>query len=241
MKKFFLFFLLLFLIVVLASCDVDEDGKISISLRSLKKPNESQTNSNENTVTSNSGSVAESKPVVESKKEEIKKTIRPFPELSHPPTNIIANRYRDNGDGTVTDLETKLEWMRCSLGQNLTSPTCEGIATSYKWNDAIEASVDFNFAGYNNWRVPSVDELKTLIHCSSNMPKTWNDTGDKCKGSYDYPTIVREAFPNTPNWFWSSSPDAFLNSNAWYVFFNYGYSGSYSKGNSNHVRLVRSQ
>ncbi len=230
MKKLLFLF---FLIVILAACNVDEDGKVSITLSLPKKSSSPQIDSNENAAVNSDTS---SEP-----KENAVKIPAPFPMPSYSSTgnHIIVNRYRDNGNGTVTDLETKLEWMRCSLGQDPISPTCEGTATPYKWNDAIEASVNFNFAGHDDWRVPTVDELKTLIHCSSNNPKTWNDTGEKCKGSYDYPTIVSEAFPNTPNWFWSSSPDAFLNSNAWYVFFNYGYTGSYNKGNSNHIRLVR--
>jgi Protein of unknown function (DUF1566) len=228
MKKLFLFFL----IAILAACNVDEDddGKVSITLSLPKKSNSPQIENNEN--------ATDSRDTVLESKENAPKTPPPIPALSTS-NHVIANRYRDNGDGTVKDLETNLEWMHCSLGQDLLSTTCEGMAKPYKWNDAIEASINFTFAGHDDWHVPTVDELKTLIHCSSNTPKTWNDTGDKCKGSYEYPTIVKEAFPNTPNWYWSSSADAFLNSNAWYVFFNYGYTGSYSKGNSNHVRLVR--
>ncbi|MEI6871170.1 MAG: hypothetical protein WCL08_02705, partial [Verrucomicrobiota bacterium] len=38
--------------------------------------------------------------------------------VAPPPVEVLlAGRYRDNGDGTVTDATTSLQWMRCSLGQ----------------------------------------------------------------------------------------------------------------------------
>ncbi len=41
---------------------------------------------------------------------------------------LLGGRYRDNGDGTVTDVETGLQWMRCSLGQKWKGSTCVGEA-----------------------------------------------------------------------------------------------------------------
>ena len=150
-----------------------------------------------------------------------------------------ANRYRDNGNGTVKDLETNLEWMRCSLGQNLTSPTCEGEAKKYSWNDALNTGKNFKFAGHSDWRVPTIDQLQTLVYCSSGQPKTWNDAGNACVGDYEKPTILSQVFPNTPNYFWSSSPYANGSSNAWFVYLNDGNSFSYDKSNYDNVRLVR--
>ena len=42
----------------------------------------------------------------------------------------MAATYSVNGDGTVTDASTGLTWMRCSVGQDLTSSTCSGIAAT---------------------------------------------------------------------------------------------------------------
>lgn len=109
-----------------------------------------------------------------------------------------------------------------------------------------------NFAGKNNWRVPTIDELKTLVYCSSGSPKIWSDkgNGDSCDGNYESPTIVSDIFPNTPkSWFWSSSSynDDENSSYALGASFYDGYSsrdtGFYdkntSKKNSYYVRLVR--
>jgi hypothetical protein len=90
------------------------------------------------------------------------------------------------------------------------------------------------------FRIPTIDELKTLVYCSGN-PVTIGMTADftPCSGTYTKPTIVAWAFPNTPNWlFWSGSPDGA--DDAWYVHFGNGYAYD---GNRNydylHVRLVR--
>jgi hypothetical protein len=151
-----------------------------------------------------------------------------------------VSRYYDNGGGTVKDFKTNLEWMRCSLGQNPFSPTCEGEAKEYSWNDAMKLTT--NFAGHNDWRVPTNEELRSLIYCSDNKNKTLGkeEAGYICTGSRTSPTINTTYFPNTPSHvFWSSSPYASLSCDAWYVGFGNGSSYCSYKGNSNSVRLVR--
>ncbi|CCE23802.1 Lcl C-terminal domain-containing protein [Methylotuvimicrobium alcaliphilum] len=154
--------------------------------------------------------------------------------------SLIPDRYRDNGDGTVTDITTGLQWMRCSLGQTWQNSTCTGEASRYTFDDALQAGRQRVFAGHSDWRVPTIAELKTLIYCSSGLPKTWNDTGEVCGGDYQRPTIQQSAFPNTSASFvWSSSPHADVSGVAWYVHFYNGHVGSSSKTSHYRVRLVR--
>ena len=153
-------------------------------------------------------------------------------------------RYKDNSDGTVTDVQTRLQWMRCSLGQEWKNGMCRGEAQKYTWQKALDAASALNrqggYAGYRDWRVPTREELRTLVYCSSGQPKTWNDTGTPCEGDYGRPTIYQPAFPNTPKWwFWSASPYARHAGVAWVVLFDYGYDYAYYKGYSLAVRLVR--
>ena len=110
--------------------------------------------------------------------------------LEWPPHNteiLIASRYMDNGDGTVTDVKTGLQWMRFSLGQEWRGGTCVGEAKTYKWMLALNAAVALNhkggYAGRYDWRLPTKDELLSLVYCSSGKPKTWNDTGRPCEHS----------------------------------------------------------
>jgi hypothetical protein len=146
-------------------------------------------------------------------------------------------RYRFLGkdQGIVEDTRTKLQWQRCSLGQTWTGTTCAGEATKYEWDEARRAAS----AG---WRLPTKDELASLVYCSSGEPDYWKATSvEGCKGAYAEPTIWSAAFPNTPaRRFWSSPPFASSAYDAWYVYFDYGYVGSYlSKSNAKYVRLVR--
>jgi len=140
----------------------------------------------------------------------------------------MAGRYRDNGDGTVTDVQTGLQWMRFSLGQEWNGGTCTGEARKYTWQEAFDAAETLNrqggCAGYRGWRVPTKEELQTLISGKQS------------------PTIDRTAFPDTPGWwYWSSSVYAYNPDDAWGVNFGYGYGYVGYDGNHHayHVRLVR--
>ncbi|MBK1640575.1 hypothetical protein CKO12_01505 [Chromatium okenii] len=156
--------------------------------------------------------------------------INPKPQIQLPQAQTRKpidkqGRYLDLGDGVALDTQTNLQWMRCALGQTWTGQTCGcvGEAKQFKWDNAIKVAKDTRHAGYTDWRLPTIDELKKLIV-----------TGQK-------PTINQQAFPNTPgSWFWSGSPYAGYSDYAWSVYFSDGYAGYYSyRYNSFHVRLVR--
>lgn len=153
-------------------------------------------------------------------------------------TGPITDRYRDNEDGTVTDMITRLQWMRCSVGQTWDGRTCQGKAANNTWGEAQQAPK--TFAGYSDWRMPSIDELKTLIYCSNGQPKTWNDSGSGCGRASQAPTIVAAAFPNTPSsFYWSRSSYTMFSSDIWLVSFNNGSADGYAPSSNGRVRLVR--
>ncbi len=144
---------------------------------------------------------------------------------------LLADRYRDNGDGTVTDMLTDLQWMRFSLGQEWKNDTCVGEARKYTWQQALDAANTLNhqggYAGCRDWRVPNKEELLTLVYCSS---------------GHQRPTIFKSVFPNTPEWiFLSSSTDDNQISKAWLIDFSSGCMYSFSKNILTilYVRLVR--
>jgi serine/threonine protein kinase len=154
------------------------------------------------------------------------------------------DRYQVKG-GLVKDTVTGLMWMRCSLGQEWDGSTCQGKAVEYKWNDAMKQPNNFSYAGFNDWRVPTIQELRSLVYCGSGQPKTWfsdvDPKDDGCKGDYAKPTIKSDVFLNTlSNWFWSSSPVAGNSSVAWIVNFDSGDDDWDIKGSYDYVRLVRS-
>ena len=147
--------------------------------------------------------------------------------------NAPTARYRFLGKNQdiVEDTRTQLQWQRCSLGQTWTGVTCTGEAKKYKWDEARRAAP-------TGWRLPTKDELASLVYCSSGEPAYWKTaSGEWCKGAYTSPTISITAFPNTPIFgFWSSSPVADY---ARFVNFILGDVGLYDRNDGLLVRLVR--
>ena len=68
--------------------------------------------------------------------------------------------YRDNGDGTVTDLVTGLMWSR---SPDLNGDGVIDAADKRTYDQAVSGASSFALAGYADWRLPSVKELYSLI------------------------------------------------------------------------------
>ncbi|MGX9728811.1 MAG: caspase, EACC1-associated type [Candidatus Electronema sp. VV] len=145
-------------------------------------------------------------------------------------------QYIDHGDGTITDTVSKLMWKRCSEG--LSGVNCkEGKTEKSEWDDAVKRFKDVEYAGYSDWRLPTIEELKTLVYCSNGVKDKDNGW---CNDGSETPTINQQAFPNTEaTRFWSGSPYAGYSDYAWYVHF--GNSDSYyvNRSYSCAVRFVR--
>lgn len=152
-------------------------------------------------------------------------------------------RFTINHDGTVNDTITGLQWMRCSQGQTWNGSSCSGYPGSVEMEDAAYSAYQLNFAGKDDWRLPTIDELKTLVYCSSGKPKFWNTGGTGCTGNYQRPTLFQEAFPyNASGVYWTSTnlqndPGQDYNLT---VSFNYGHVYySYFEDAYEHARFVR--
>jgi len=62
-------------------------------------------------------------------------------------------RFIDNGNGTVTDKVSGLMWTK----------DVQEIPLKMNWYDGIKTCNDLVFAGYDNWRLPNVREMLSLI------------------------------------------------------------------------------
>jgi hypothetical protein len=129
--------------------------------------------------------------------------------------------YIDHGDGTVTHSPTSLMWQRCAVGTSWTGAGCTGVEGEFTWDQA--KLLTSNFAGKSDWRLPSAEELLSLVDYTK----------------YD-PSINTTLFSNTPfSSFWSGSPYARNSNYAWFVNFNYGYANYSYRSDFLAVRLVR--
>jgi len=79
--------------------------------------------------------------------------------------------YVDHGDGTVTHTPTGLTWKRCAEGQTWSNGACTGTATVLtRWQaDLFRFNTD-TFAGHNDWRLPALDELESLVDYTKASP-----------------------------------------------------------------------
>ncbi|MFC1907325.1 DUF1566 domain-containing protein [Chloroflexota bacterium] len=69
----------------------------------------------------------------------------------------IQPAYEDNGDGSITDLNTGLMWQK-DPGEKMT------------YEEAVANASSFNLAGYDDWRLPNIKELYSLILFSGTDP-----------------------------------------------------------------------
>ena len=84
----------------------------------------------------------------------------------------------DNGNGTILDTGTNLLWQQNSSEREMT------------WQEAKEYCELLTLAGHNDWRLPTIKELKSLI-----------DTTIDCDNDTIDPIFVCES-----GWYWPSNP-----------------------------------
>lgn len=68
------------------------------------------------------------------------------------------NIFADNGDGTITDLATGLMWQKAD----------DGVGRN--WEDALSYAENLELAGYNDWYLPDVKELHSIVDYTRNDP-----------------------------------------------------------------------
>jgi hypothetical protein len=132
-------------------------------------------------------------------------------------------RFIDNGDGTIIDKSTGLIWVK-----NPHTDLLDKFKKEMKWQNAIDACKELDFVGHKDWRLPTVEELRSIV--------------DYARGAKDNePAIDTKFFPDTKcSWYWTSTPCAWDSGCAWYVYFYYGIAGNFNKGYYFYVRPVRS-
>lgn len=123
--------------------------------------------------------------------------------------------YIDNGDETVTDLSTGLMWQKAASPDMMS------------WEKALTRCERSTFGGYTDWRLPTINELQSLVDYSLSGP-----------------SINTTYFPDRSSWsYWSSTTAAhayYTTDTAKGVYFHYGHTISLLKINRTYVRCVRS-
>jgi len=151
------------------------------------------------------------------------------------PNNIVATneieQYLINSNGTVSDVETGLMWMTCSIGQVYADQRCLGVATDFdSWQQALQYVESFNLSGgyseFTDFRLPNIKELGSIVERQCNSP-----------------AINFAIFPDTPSsTYYSSTPstsDWSLGSGARSIYFGNGEDFTPEVSAFRNIRLVR--
>lgn len=145
-------------------------------------------------------------------------------------------------DNVVTDTRSHLMWTRCLQGASWNGTTCAGKAASYGWQQAQELAKNSTLADFDDWRIPTLEELKALADKETAVPMV------------KIPNINQTVFP-TPNcqgatrnaahhdghscWQWSSTPIKDSRHYMWIVYYDYGYGSANYEADRFALRLVR--
>lgn len=134
--------------------------------------------------------------------------------------SIALTRYKLAGE-VVTDSQTGLSWRRCLEGQTWTGKLCKGQPRAMSISEAASWVAKLNQGPGADWRLPTQDELLTLVdrECSD-------------------PAINLKAFPGTPPVaLWTSTSSG--GTGFWSVSFSDGFEEIYNGNRALPVRLVR--
>lgn len=156
---------------------------------------------------------------------------------------MIGERYQVFGNGSIIrDVVKGLEWARCVEGTSWDSEseTCIGDVLTRRYTASYGAASDFQ--GPSGFRLPTIEELRSLVYCSSGQPAEYDkDNCGACDGEYQSPTIHAEAFPSAVSGkYWSSSALVGFEDNQEVVDFSTGAIGALEAATAyGYTRLVR--
>ncbi len=145
--------------------------------------------------------------------------------------------YVDNGDGTVTDLNTGLMWEKKSDDGSIHDKD-----TTYSWDDAFAVHVatlnSSTFAGHTDWRVPNYKELVSILDLGTFVPSVDPVFNTGCVLGCTVTTCSCTGLSPT-SFYWSSTSVAIVPIFAWLIFFDLGEDDIDEKSFGGFVRAVR--
>lgn len=106
------------------------------------------------------------------------------------------NDFRDNRDGTITDRATALMWSKADNGRGM------------NWQDAlawVQKQNAAKFLGHDDWRLPSVKELQSIVDYSRSPDTSRSPAIDPV---FACTTITNEAHQADYPFYWSATTHA---------------------------------
>jgi hypothetical protein len=126
--------------------------------------------------------------------------------------SLIRGNTTEGHTDIVADSKTGLQWTRATLG-----------VKPVNFEAAGKACTDCRIGGHTDWRLPTIDELLSIV--------------DRTRVE---PAIDTDYFRCENGWYWSSTPYAQSPSvYAWVVSFDSGFADCSSRGSNGFVRAIR--
>jgi hypothetical protein len=117
---------------------------------------------------------------------------------------------RDDSAEIVTDNDTGFQWED------------QQTIVSKKWEDAIDYCENLTLGGFDDWRLPNINELRSIVDYERSDP------------------AIDRAFRNTKSdWYWTSTKYNRGSLYSWELNFSYGYDSYSSQSYSRYVRCLR--
>ncbi|MFC1856590.1 DUF1566 domain-containing protein [Thermodesulfobacteriota bacterium] len=123
-------------------------------------------------------------------------------------------------NGSIHDVHKIYTW--CDNNPDTNGGNAGTCGNGTDTEDFINALNAENFGGFSDWRLPTMEELRSIVDY----------------GRYS-PAISTDYFPNTTVFYWSSTTDANDTISAWLMNSYVGYSYLSNKSDSHDVRAVR--
>jgi arylsulfatase A-like enzyme len=118
-----------------------------------------------------------------------------------------TNRFRDNGDGTVSDEATGLTWMKADSGKGM------------DWPSALEYAESMKFAGHSDWRLPTAKELHSIVDYTRSPDTTDSAAIDPV---FESTGIVNEGGAQDFAHYWTSTSHVGARGASTAVYINFG-------------------
>lgn len=99
--------------------------------------------------------------------------------------------FRDNGDGTVSDLTTGLTWTKAFRNPS-------------SWEEAVQAARALEAGGHHDWRLPTIKELYSLVDFSGAFRRSAEDSRPFLDPRFEFEygaPIGGDAPPGAPRFF----------------------------------------
>lgn len=127
-----------------------------------------------------------------------------------------VNDFELQNDGTIIDHATSLMWMQ------------NGSVDTYNWEEALAFAENFEYAGYDDWRLPNAKELQSIIDYTKS-PDTSNSPA--IDDLFHLESFINENGEIDWGYYWTSTTHENMTNGGYAVYISFGRALGYMNNN----------